>query len=395
VTAAFIGPGTIVTASKAGADYGFALLWALVFSVFATVVLQEMSARLGVVTGQGLGESIRTAFSNPAFRMIAVVLVVGSIALGNAAFQTGNISGATVGLEALTGVAGHFWTLIVGTGAFLLLLCGGYKALERVLVVLVVVMSIVFLLTALIVPPSIDQVLAGVIPRIPSEPPGAVLTVIALIGTTVVPYNLFLHSASVGEKWPASVPVDSALKQARMDTCLSITLGGVITLAVMATAAAAFFGAGTRIVSAAAMAGQLEPLLGPAAKYFFAGGLLAAGLTSAITAPLAAAYATRGVLGWESDLRGWKFRIVWAVIVIAGTVLAFLGKNPVQAIVFAQAANGILLPLVAVFLLVVMNRRALLGEHKNGVVTNLLGVVVVLTAVGLGFLQLLKVFGAV
>ena len=89
VTAAFIGPGTIITASKAGADFGFALLWALVFSIFATIVLQEMSARLGLVTGRGLGESIRTAFPNPAFRTITVVFVVASIAFGNAAFQTG------------------------------------------------------------------------------------------------------------------------------------------------------------------------------------------------------------------------------------------------------------------------------------------------------------------
>ena len=395
VTAAFIGPGTIITASKAGADFGFALLWALVFSIFATIVLQEMSARLGLVTGRGLGESIRTAFPNPAFRTITVVFVVASIAFGNAAFQTGNITGAAVGLEALTGVAGQVWTLVVGTGAFLLLLCGAYKVLERVLVVLVVVMSVVFLLTAIIVQPSVGQMFAGFIPSIPSKPPGALITVIALIGTTVVPYNLFLHSSAVREKWPASVPVDSALRQARLDTCLSITLGGTITLAVTATAAAAFFGSGEGIVNAATMAGQLEPLLGPAAKYFFAGGLLAAGLTSAITAPLAAAYATSGVLGWDSNLRSWRFRTVWVVIVVAGTVLAFLGKNPVAAIVFAQAANGILLPLIAAFLLVVMNRRELLGEHSNGVVANLLGAVVVLTATGLGTFQLLKVLGVV
>jgi len=396
VTAAFIGPGTIITANKAGADFGFALLWALVFSVFATIVLQEMCARLGLVTGQGLGESIRTASRNPAVRAITVVFVVGSIAFGNAAFQTGNILGAAAGLEALTSTAPQIWTLMVGAGAFLLLACGAYRVLERALVVLVAVMSVVFLLTAIIVQPSVGQMFAGFIPSISGNPPGALITIIALIGTTVVPYNLFLHSSAVREKWPASVPVDTALRQARLDTFLSIPLGGMITLAVMATAAAAFFGRALTFDTPAELAKQLEPLLGPAAKYFFATGLLAAGLTSAITAPLAAAYATTGVLGWERNLRSWKFRIVWAVIVVAGTAGAcFLGTSPVQTIVFAQAANGILLPLIAIFLLAVMNQGKLLGKHKNGVVANLLGAVVVLTATGLGVFQLLQAVGAV
>ena len=90
VTAAFIGPGTITTASKAGADFGFALIWALVFSIFATIVLQEMCARLGLVSRQGLGESIRATFKNPVARVLTVGLVVGAITFGNAAFQTGN-----------------------------------------------------------------------------------------------------------------------------------------------------------------------------------------------------------------------------------------------------------------------------------------------------------------
>jgi manganese transport protein len=143
------------------------------------------------------------------------------------------------------------------------------------------------------------------------------------------------------------------------------------------------------------MDGQLGPLFGPAAKYFFATGLLAAGLTSAITAPLAAAYATAGVLGWEQDLRNWRLRSVWGAIVVVGTILGALATRPVTAILIAQAANGILLPCVAIFLLVVMNRRDLLGEQTNGPVANLLGGIVVLTASGFGVFLLLKSSGAI
>jgi manganese transport protein len=143
------------------------------------------------------------------------------------------------------------------------------------------------------------------------------------------------------------------------------------------------------------MAEQLEPLLGPAAKYFFAIGLLAAGLTSSVTAPLAGAYATSGALGWERDLSSWKFRAVWAAILIVGTVFAALGSNPVSLIVFAQAANGVLLPIIAIFLFIVANRSDLLGEFKNGVIANILGGVVVLFATALGLYTILKAFGVV
>lgn len=395
VTAAFIGPGTVTTASVAGASTGYAILWALVFSIFATIVLQEMSARLGIVSREGLGEAMRTTFDNPLVKLGAAVLVVAAITFGNAAFETGNITGAALGLETLTGISPQVWALIVGIAAFALLASGAYRVIERVLVALVIVMSVVFIVTAVIVlrPSDIGNVLAGAF--VPRVPPGALLTVVALIGTTVVPYNLFLHASSVQEKWPESVPPRRALAESRTDTTLSILLGGLITLAILSTAAAAFFGTNTEITDAGQMAEQLEPLLGAAAKYFFAVGLLAAGLTSAVTAPLAAAYATSGALGWERDLRGWRFRAVWAAIIVVGTAFAVFGTSPVAAIVFAQAANGVLLPIIAGFLLYVVNRSDLLGEFKNGPVTNILGAIVVLIAAVIGLRLVLSAFGVI
>lgn len=384
VTAAFIGPGTVTTASVAGASTGYAILWAIVFSIFATIVLQEMSARLGVVSREGLGEALRTTFDNPAIKLAAIILVVTAIGFGNAAFETGNITGAALGLETLSGISPQIWAIAVGIVAFALLASGAYKLIERVLVALVIVMSVVFILTAIIVirPSDVGNILAGAF--VPTIPEGALITVVALIGTTVVPYNLFLHASSVQEKWPESVPTREALAESRTDTTISIVLGGIITVAILATGAAAFFGTGTEITDAGQMAEQLEPLLGAFAKYFFAIGILAAGVTSAITAPLAAAYATSGALGWERNLRSMKFRAVWAVVLVVGTVLAALGTNPVAAIVFAQTANGVLLPIIAVFLLFVMNRSDLLGEFKNGTVGNILGVVIVVFAAALG-----------
>jgi manganese transport protein len=380
VAAAFIGPGTVTTATLAGAGHGYDLLWALTFSLLATLVLQEMAARLGLVTGAGLGEAIRRRFTRPVARMVAVSLVIAAIAFGNAAYETGNLLGAALGAEAVWGGAPRTWAVGAGLAAYLLLRTGSYRIVERVLVVLVGLMALTFLLTGLLVRPPLGPLLTGLF--IPTIPTGTgMLYVAGLIGTTVVPYNLFLHASAVREKW--SGPDD--LPAARLDLGVSILVGALVSMAIVATSAAmAQRASAGEITGAADMARQLEPLLGPHARVFFAVGLLAAGLTSAITAPLAAAYATAGALGWPRDLGDMRLRAVWITVLAAGIVFAGLGVRPVPAILFAQVANGILLPAIAVFLLLAVNDRRWMGERANGMGMNLAGGVVVLVALGLG-----------
>jgi len=386
VTAAFIGPGTVTTATTAGAKFGLALLWVVLFSILATIILQEMSARLGLVTRRGLGEALRGAFANRFLRAATIGLIVGAIAFGNAAFQTGNITGATMGLSALTGLSGPGWAVIVGLAAAAFLWTGTYQTIERLLIALVALMSVVFVLTACLSRPSVRAIAEGLL--LPTMPVGSLTPLIALIGTTVVPYNLFLHASSVREKWSEAVPVERALRESRWDTVIAVALGGLVTMAIVVTAAA-FFRRGTAVDSASTMALQLEPALGRWAGWFFAAGLLSAGLTSAVTAPLAAAYATAGAMGWPMDLRSRRFRAVWLAVIIAGTAFAIaLGKTPVAAILFAQAANGLILPVVAVFLLIVVNRRSILGAYANGFLANALGGAVILFAAALGFYRI-------
>ncbi len=389
VTAAFIGPGTITTASSAGANFGFALLWALVFSIFATIVLQEMSARLGLVTRAGLAEAMRSTFHSRLFGKLSVLLVVAAVGFGNAAYEAGNIAGAALAITSVISIDKSSAAIALGILSAGLLASGRYRVLEVALIGLVLTMSAVFILTASIVAPSLGGILSSVLR--PTMPAGSTLTIIALIGTTVVPYNLFLHANAVREKWGSAVPLDAALSQSRWDTGLSIGLGGLITLAILATAATAFFQTGLKF-GGESLAVQLEPLLGASAKYVFALGLFAGGLTSAITAPLAAAYAVCGALGWSQGLSNGRFRLVWGAVLLTGTVFAALGTKPLTAILFAQVANGFLLPVVAIFLLVVMNRQQLLGKYCNGPLANALGTLVVLVTTGLGAVKLLGVF---
>lgn len=389
VTAAFVGPGTVTTATRAGASYGFALLWTIAFSVVATIVFQEMAARLGLVAKMELGQALRESAPNPFARVMVAVLVVGAIGIGNAAYQMGNIAGAAMGLESITGVSGRVWSVCVGTLAAAILFVGTYRRFERILVVMVILMSLAFFGAAIAVRPDISVIVSGLLH--PTVPEGSLITVMALIGTTVVPYNLFLHAGAVRAKWAGTTNTCEALGAVRWDTALAVALGGALTCAIVVTSASVF-PLGTEISGPAQMVEQLEPLLGRAAVPVFAIGLAAAGLTSAITAPLAAAYAIAGVLGWRGGTSSRRFRAVWFAVVLIGTGLAALGTEPVRAIVFAQAANGILLPIVAVFLILVVNRRAIMGRYVNGALANILGVASVLLISGLAGWQLWHLF---
>ncbi|MBU1310866.1 MAG: Nramp family divalent metal transporter [Gammaproteobacteria bacterium] len=389
VTAAFIGPGTVITASLAGANYGYALVWALLFSVFATMVLQEMAARLGIVTGRGLGENLRTLVNSPLLRWPLLLLVVAAIVVGNSAYQAGNISGAALGAEAIfTGVTFiqhwysstgiKFWPLILGLLAAAVLWFGRYKWIERCLIGLVLLMSLAFIATMILTRPDVLALVKGAFwPQIPA---GAMLTVVALIGTTVVPYSLFLHAASAAQKWPqADIDTRSALAASRADIAVAIPLGGLISIAIVSTAAIAFFGSGQQLDNVSQLAQSLTPLFGTAATWSLAVGLMAAGLSSAITAPLAAAYALTGIMGKPLDLKQPLFRLTWLAIISIGVLLSSLGIRPLNVIWFAQVANGILLPLICICLLLAMNHKVL-GAYKNNRRQNVLGALVLLVS---------------
>ena len=198
VTAAFIGPGTIVTASRAGAGYGVTLLWAVLFSVAATVILQDMAARVGLAGRRGLAEAIRDSLDNRRIRVGALGLITVTILVGNAAFQTGNLIGASLGLSLLSGLPQEALALVVGGLAAGLLLTGTYQTIQNALVCLVGLMSIVFCAVAGLTAPDIGDLIAGVL--IPRLPPGSLLTVLALIGTTFVSYNC---SSTPAPRWNA------------------------------------------------------------------------------------------------------------------------------------------------------------------------------------------------
>lgn len=391
VAAAFIGPGTVTVCTLAGVQFGYELLWALLLSIAATIVLQEMAARLGLVSGKGLAANVKAHIQQPSLRLLAVLLMLSAILVGNAAYEAGNISGGALGLQAIfedtTVMIGSFQlnylSILIGVIAFLLLYIGNYKVIERFLVGLVIVMSISFVLAAVLTQPNWLQVLQSVVvPTVPSE---SLLTVIALVGTTVVPYNLFLHASLVKEKWNGP----DNLKAARKDLYISIILGGLVSMAIVVCGAAI---QQTTVNNAADLAKGLEPLYGELASYVLGIGLFAAGITSAITAPMAAGYVARDCFGWQAGLKSSKFRAVWMLILLLGVVFSSIGFKSIEIIQFAQVANGVLLPIIAGFLVYIGNKKSVLGTFKNSTLQNSIGILIILATLVLSARSLYNVF---
>ena len=377
VAAAFIGPGTVTLCSIAGLQFGYELLWALVLSIIATLILQEMSARVGIISKKNIAELIREEITNSNLKKIVIFLILSAIVIGSAAYEAGNISGGVLGFETifgqkrlgLYGLNINIFSFIIGILAFLLLYSGNYKVLEKSLIALVLAMSLSFISTALITKPDFIDLFKGLL--IPNIPQGSILIIIGLIGTTVVPYNLFLHSSLVSVKWKKKTD----LSYARFDTIVSIILGGIISICIVICSTSIEI---ESINNASDLAKAIEPLYGLWAKYILAIGLFSAGLTSAVTAPLAAAYVAAGCLGWSSEMKSLKFRTVWISILLIGVISSSSGFKSIEIIKFAQITNGILLPIIAVFLIWIANKKSILGKFKNNLLNNFAGILILL-----------------
>lgn len=243
-------------------------------------------------------------------------------------------------------------------------------------------MSALFLATAIAVGPNMGEIIKGLfIPKVPAIE-RSWFYIAGLIGTTVVPYNIYLHASSAAKKWHTEADV----KTSRLDTIISIGLGGIVSMCIIITASAAFYGTGAEITNGAVMATQLEPVLGSWATVAMGLGLLAAGATSMITAPLSAAFACSGILGMGENMKEAKFKAFWIIVLLSGVIVTCtLGASPTEIILFAQAANAFLLPITAILLMICCNDKAIMGKHANKAINNVLGIIVLAVTIFIAF----------
>jgi len=379
ISAAFIGPGTITTASKAGAEFGFDLLWALVFSVIACLVLQEAVARVTIQSGINLGQAIRNHYQGRSSFALVLVLVIGAIIIGSAAYETGNLLGAVAGLEILFPVKTHILVLLIGFFAVLALSLPSLRNIARLMGFVVAIMGISFFTTAILLKPDIGEIIKGSLPSLPGTS-GAGLLVLGLIGTTVVPYNLFLGSGIAQES--------QSVKEMRFGLSIAVIFGGLISMSVLVVGS---FVSGT--FSYEALVNTLDKELGSWIVVVFAIGMFAAGITSAITAPLASAITARSLFSGDHPEK-WSHRSInfiacWGIVLLTGIILGMLGFKPIPAIILAQALNGLILPFISIFLVFVINNPKIMGQNNmNGTFSNLLMLAIVWVSIVLGIMNL-------
>ena len=359
ISAAFIGPGTVTTAVTAGSLYQLDLLWTVVFATVACILLQEVSARITIASGLSLGEAVVKKFGSQKGFWINVTIGV-AVIIGCAAYEAGNILGGVSGLSLLFEVdlpagqaGGRIYTILITSVAAFVLWSGKQKWISTLMTILVAMMGIAFLVLALHIDFSFSEIMiSSVAPKIPI---GAELITLGLIGTTIVPYNLFLGSGiSKGQTVPLM----------RIGLTVSVVIGGLITAWILL--------AGTLVhdfSSFPILADEFRNKVGEAGAWALGIGLFAAGFSSAITSPYAASVIAANVLGAEKK----KFiRLAWGVVLLIGFLFGISGVKPIPIILVVQALNGLILPLVTAYLIIIVNDGRLIPkEHRHAGYYNL------------------------
>ncbi len=345
ISAAFIGPGTVTTAAMAGSIYQLDLLWAVAFATIACILLQEVSGRLTIVSGLSMGQTLQKKYGKKKSAWLKFILG-GPVILGCAAYEAGNILGAVSGLNLMTALNTKIITILITVMVIAILWTDKRNTIGWLMTFLVALMGIAFFVLATERPfSSLQYLQSSVTPTIPL---GSELLTLGLVGTTIVPYNLFLGSGiSKGQTVPLM----------RIGLSISVIIGGLITAAILVA------GTSVKTFSNFNELGQaLTDNLGPLGGLALGVGLFAAGFSSAITSPYAAAVIAGSVFEWNTQ----RQRLIWMAVLLTGFIFGISDIKPIPVILAVQALNGLVLPLLTAYLILLINDPQIITSvHRN------------------------------
>jgi Mn2+/Fe2+ NRAMP family transporter len=359
--------GGIATYASAGASYGYGLLWAMVIVTIFVGVVQEMSARLGAITGKGFSDLVRENFS---LRVTALILL--TLFIANFGIIVSEFVGIAAAAE-LFGVSRYLAVPLSAVVVWLLITRGSYERVEKILLVLTLAFF-AYIGAAFLARPDWGNVLLQTVrPSVPLQV-GYLQLLIALIGTTISPYMQLYVQSSVVEK---GVTPDE-YRYTRFDVFAGTLFAGIVAAFIIIATAATLFPRGVTIETASDAAVALEPVAGPYARLLFGLGLLGASLLAAGVLPLATTYVMSEALGFERGVsRSWSeapiFMGLFSGLVVLGAALALIPGLPlIQVLVGVYVLNGLLLPIELFAILSLVNNRELMGEHVNRGAYNML-----------------------
>jgi Mn2+/Fe2+ NRAMP family transporter len=376
--------GGISTYSVAGAHYGYSLLWMMPLVALALIIIQEMSARLGVMTGKGLADLIR---ENMGVRMTAAVLSL--LVFVNLANTVSEFAGVAASLE-IFGITKFITVPIAAVGVWLLVVRGNYDTIERVFLVASAI-YLAYIASGVLANPDWAEVGHALVTPTFQINAGYITIFVTIIGTTIAPWMQFYQQAAIVDK---GIKVKDYFYE-RIDVVVGSIFAVIVAAFIMIACAATLYKNGITIQTAEDAAVALGPLAGKYASILFAVGLLNASLFSAAILPLSTAYTVCEAFGWESGVsHSLKeapifFTIYTSLIVLGAAIILLPIKSLIDAMIFSQTLNGLLLPVILIFMLVLINEKRLMGKFTNSRLFNLFAWV---TAVILILLALILVF---
>ncbi len=381
--------GGITTYSVAGAKYGYTLLWMMPLVAIALIIIQEMSARLGVMTGKGLADLIREAMG---VRITAAILSV--FLFVNLANTVSEFAGVAASME-IFGVTKYISVPLAAIGVWLLVLKADYKTTERVFL-LASTIYLSYVVSGFMAKPDWGEVArASVKPSFKLDT-GFITIFVTIIGTTIAPWMQFYQQAAVADKGIKREDYRFELLDVVFGSLFAVVVAAFITISCAAT----LHQHGIQIDSAKDAALALKPLAGEYASTLFALGLLNASLFSASILPLSTAYTVCEAFGWESSVsRDWRqaptfFAIYTALIVLGALIILLPIKSLIQAMMVSQTMNGVLLPVILIAMLLLINNRQIMGKFVNGRLYNVIAWMTVVILIVLAAILIVTTFAS-
>ena len=378
VTVGFIDPGNWASNMAAGSQFGYSLLWVVTLSTIMLIVLQHNAAHLGIATGMCLAEATSRFLPRLLGRAI-----LGTAYLACIATAMAEVLGGAVALQMLFGLPLRFGCVVVAAASMTMLLTSSYKQAERWIIAFVSVVGLSFLAELAMV--EVDWPQAAVSWATPSMPAGSTAAVVSILGAVVMPHNLFLHSEiiqSMHFEGRGQKVVEERLRYELLDTLFSMGIGWAINSAMVILAATTFFSRGVVVEDLAAAAATLSPIVGPASSVIFAVALLFAGLSSSVTAGMAAGTVTAGMFGEEYDIHD-RHSSIGVALCFAGAVAACLCvEDAFAGLVWSQALLSLQLPVTVFLLIRLTSSRKVMGRYANSrpLTATLVAIGVVVTA---------------
>lgn len=361
VTVGFIDPGNWASNTAAGSEYGYSLLWVVTLSTVMLIILQHNAAHLGIATGACLAEATMAHLPRPAACTILATAYAATVATLMA-----EVLGGAVALQMLVGLPLRAGTAVIAAVSLAMLLTSSYKRIERWIIVFVGVVGLSFLAELALVDVSWPDVCAAWVA--PSAPAGSVAVITSILGAVVMPHNLFLHSEVVQSNHFEQQGDDVILERLRyelFDTLFSMGVGWAINSAMIVLAATTFFSRGIVVDDLRVAAETLSPILGPASSAIFAVALLFAGVSSSVTAGMAAGTISAGMFGEEYDIHDRHSSIGVALAFTGALSACLLVKNAFAGLVWSQALLSLQLPITVFLLIGLTSSRRVMGAHAN------------------------------